>query len=126
MVGTEPPEASDVNLQMEVAKKSARRAARCFTVVYLLLFPFLFGMAWFSPMIFSCSYMPVSMGLSVIFLTSLLPFSIPVSIYLIWSRFFKGNYKKMYLFCFLPILTFIGVFILTDVLRSLLSYLAPH
>lgn len=125
MNNTEHPEA-DMHPQREEEKNSARWAARWFTAIYILLFPICFGMAWFSPMIFSCSFMPVSIGLSVIFLTCLIPISIPVSIYLIWSRFSKGNYKTMYYFCFLPILTFIGVFILTEVLRALLSYLAPQ
>lgn len=121
----EHPEAPNVNSQMKEEKNDARCAARWFTTIYILLFPICFGMAWFSPMVFDCPRMTALVGLSIIFLMCLIPLSVPVSIYLMWSRFSKGHYKKLYIFCFLPIFTFIGASILSEVLMALLRYFVP-
>jgi len=98
------------------SKKCAKRCAVSFTIIYVILFPFLFYMAMLSSMIFDNPHMTTTLGLSIIFTTFCIPLSIPVSIYLMWSRYFQGLYKKTGFFCTLPPLTFGAVYFILDVL----------
>lgn len=120
MVDTEFPEVTDQ--QMEAAKKSARWTARFFTFLYVVLFPFFFYMAMLSPMVFNCSIPAV--GIFNIFFTFLIPLSMPVSVYLMWSRYSQGLYKKTHFFSALPVLVFIAWFILAGALDKLARYFA--
>ena len=89
--------------------KDAKLYATFWTVVYLILLPFACGAALFSGMVFDNNQMTVPIGLTIICLIFLIPISIPVSIYLIWSSYERAEYKKTYVACFMPIFTAIAV-----------------
>ena len=106
-------------------QKSARRCAIGYSVVYsILFFPF-FYMGLLTSMIFDNPRMTTPVGLSIIFLAFMIPLSMLISIYLMWSRYLFGRYEKIYLFCALPPLTFVGVSIIIWVLEALLRYFVP-
>lgn len=107
-----------VSIEQELGKekKSTKRFATIFTMIYVILFPFLFYMAMLSGMIFDNPHMTNTLGLTIIFTTFCIPLSIPVSIYLIWSRYLRGQYKKAVFFCWLPLLTLVVVCFLIEIL----------
>ncbi len=112
----------NVSFCTEKDRKKTKRYAWAATIIYCLLFPFLFMFAAASTMIFDDSSMPVSLGLSIIFLCFCIPLSIPFTFYFVWSRYSQGEYKKSRQFCLIPLYILIGIFIyhvLTDTIRSL-------
>ena len=109
----------------EKNRKNAKHCAVGFTVLYMVLFLPFFYMGLLSSMVFDNPRMTASVGLSIIFLTLLISLSMPVSIYLMWSRYLRGEYKKTRIFCALPIFTFIGVSLITEILGALLRYFVP-
>ena len=106
-------------------KKITKYLAVASTLIYIVLFPFFFYMGLLSSMVFDNPRMTTPVGLSIIFLTLLISLSMPVSIYLIWSRYLRGLYKKALFFCILPLVTFIGVSLITALLETLLRYFVP-
>src|SRR3984957_3259968 len=110
------------SIDIEDERKKTKRYAWIATIVYLVLFPFLFMFAATSIMIFDSPSMSVPFGLSVIFLCFCVPLSIPFTFYFVWSRYSQGEYKKSRHFCLIPFYIFIGTFlyhVLTDTIRSL-------
>jgi hypothetical protein len=106
----------------EQDKRKTKKCAWVATVIYCLLFPFLFMFAAASVMIFDSPSMPVPLGLSIIFLYFCVPLSIPFTFYFVWSRYSQGEYKKSRQFCLIPLYILMGTFIydvVTDTLRSL-------
>jgi hypothetical protein len=79
------------------------------TWIYLILFPVVFYYGLFSAMM-------AFNDATMIFIFTLIPLSMPVSIYFIWSRYLREDYKKARLFCFLPIFTFVGAFFIIEIL----------
>lgn len=106
-------------------KKTTKYLAVVSTFIYIVLFPFFFYMGLLSSMVFDNPRMTTPVGLSIVFLTLLISLSMPVSIYLIWSRYLRGLYKKALFFCTLPLITFIGVSLITALLEVLLRYFVP-
>jgi hypothetical protein len=109
-----------ISSYIESDRKKAKRSAWAATIIYFLLFPFLFMFAAASVMIFDSPSMPVPLGLSIIFLYFCMPLSIPFTFYFIWSRYSRGEYKKSRQFCLIPLYILIGTFIydvLTDTIR---------
>lgn len=105
-------------------RKYAERALIFWTVIYCILFPFLFYMAMFSAMVFDNPSISTTMGLSVMGVVFLIPLSIPVSIYFMWSSYFKRRYKKFWFFCRLPpiiLLVVLSLDILTSLLNKIIS-----
>jgi hypothetical protein len=100
-------------------EKSAKYCAIGWTIVYLLLFPFLFYVALFSIMVFDNPHMTTPVGLLIIFMSFWVPLSIPVSIYLMWSNYSRGQYKRTHLFWGLPFFTFGIVFLLNAIIQKL-------
>lgn len=76
------------------------------TIIYVLLFPFLLGIAFSSLMVFDKPNLSTFFGLMIIFAFFFIPLSIIPSVIFIWSNYSKSKYKKMYFYCFLPVLTF--------------------
>jgi hypothetical protein len=107
------------------AQKTTKYLAVVCTIIYSILFPFLFYMGLLSSMIFDNPRMTVPVGLSIIALTLLISLSIPISIYLTWSRYLRGLYRRAIFFCALPLIVSIGAFIIISLLEALLRYFVP-
>ncbi len=106
----------------EQDRRKTKKRAWVATIIYCLLFPFLFMFAAASAMIFDDPSMPTPLGLSIIFLCFCIPLSIPFTFYFVWSRYSQGEYKKSRQFCLIPMYILMGTFIyhiLTDTIRSL-------
>ncbi len=93
----------NISIDIEDDRKKAKRSAWIATVIYIVLFPFIFMFAATSIMIFDCPSMSVSVGLSIIFLCFCVPLSIPFTFYFVWYRYSQGEYKKSRQFCLLPL-----------------------
>jgi hypothetical protein len=94
-----------------------------FTVLYSILFiPFL-GYAYLSPFVFHSPSATAIRGFVFVFLAWLLPLSIPISIFQMWTNYNKGRYQRIRIFWALPILAVV-VFVLIDILLDFFfSYL---
>jgi hypothetical protein len=93
----------NVSIDIEDERKKTKKYAKMATIIYLILFPFLFMFAATSIMIFDSPSMTVFFGLSIIFLCFCVPLSIPFTFYFVWSQYFQGKYKKSRQFCLLPL-----------------------
>lgn len=93
--------------------QKTKRLATIWTVVYLICFVPLAFFALFTIFVFDGPSVTVPVGLSIIAAAWCIPLSIPVSIYLIWSSYSSGRYKRARYFCALPIIM-IGVFLLVN------------
>ncbi len=98
-------------------QRSTKRLASLSTLVYVLLFIPMAMFAVASIMVFDAPDIPIPVGLSIIFIFCWVPISIPVSLYLIWSRYLNGVYKKCRFYCTLPILTVVIVVILNALIE---------
>lgn len=82
-----------------------------YSTIYVFLFPFFLGMAFLSPMVADSSRV-TSFFLGVtIFMMFCIPLSIPISIYFMWSRYFRKQYDKAHLFSRTPFYVTVIVFI---------------
>jgi hypothetical protein len=95
-----------VNLKNEKSQEIAKYGAIGWTIAYLLLLPYLLMLASMSVMVFDSPYMSEIIGNTIRFLMYCVPLSVPVTIYLIWSNYLKGQYRKSCLFWFLPLIVF--------------------
>ena len=90
------------------------------TAVYVLAFPFLSGMA------FVCSMLaferptetPFTTGV-ILVVMSCVPLSIPVSIYLAWSKYFRNRLDKALVFAGFPVYVFIFMLLICSLLDAL-------
>lgn len=113
---------SDKNLELQTVtynRKNIGWSAIGWTVVYCILFPFLFRMALFSTMVFDNDNMSIPLGLFVIAIALLVPLSIPVSIYFMWSHYVQRCYKKCRFFCWMPVMVFCAACILDFTILAL-------
>ena len=102
------------------ARKKAKRSAWLATIIYLVLFPFLFMLAGASILVFDSPSMPIPLGLSIIFVYFCVPLSIPISVYFVWSRYLRGDYQESRRFCLMPLYFFVALLIyeaFADVIR---------
>jgi hypothetical protein len=89
-----------------------------FTLIYIVLFPLccyiwpLFGLLFDNPRI------ATTFGFWIMSLTLLIPLSMPFSIYFIWSRYRRGLYEQVGLFCGLPLAVFMGIILIVSALLS--------
>ncbi len=107
----------NIPITIEEDRRKTKRCARIVTVIYLVLFPFLFLFAATSVMIFDSPGMSLPFGLPIIFLYFCIPLSIPFTFYFVWSRYSQGEYKKSRRFCLLPVY----IFIIVSTYSSLIS-----
>ncbi len=93
-------------------RSSKKRKLIFFTIVYVLLFPFLFYMALLSAMVSDNPHItPFFVGV-IMLIVFCIPISIPISIYFMWSRYFREQYGKARLFSWIPCYVIGGVFVL--------------
>ena len=90
-------------------RKMAKWAAISSTVLYLILFPFVCYLVLISVLFDIHHDKILFLKLLGMIFQLLIPLSIPVSIYFIWSRYFLEQYKKTYFFCCLPLMTVLVV-----------------
>lgn len=107
-------------IDLEKDKKKTKRCAWVTTILYLIALPFLFMIAVTSIMIFDSPSMSIPFGLSIIFLCFCVPLSIPFTIYLIWSRYSQGKYKKSRQLCLLPLYIVITTFVYNALVDTIL------
>lgn len=90
------------------------------TTIYVLAFPVLLGMA------FVCSMLaferptetPFTIGVIVVVM-SCVPLSVPVGIYLMWSRYFRNHLSKALIFAGLPVYMFAVMLLICGALGTL-------
>lgn len=94
------------------SKKMAKWFILSMTIIYAVIYPFVFFGALFTSVYFLRPDMSSLSILSIILPVFCIPISIPVSIFKMWFKYLARDYKRMSLFTFLPILTSIVVLIL--------------
>lgn len=99
--------------------KGTKYWAIFWTILYIILFPFLFYTAMLTTMVFDNPSMTTAVGISIIIICFFVPLSIPISVFFIWSNYWRAQYKKTRFFCALPILIFGIVFLLNALLQTL-------
>ena len=62
---------------------------------------------------------PFTIGIIVVIM-SCVPLSVPVSIYLIWSRYFRRQSNKALIFAGLPVYVFVFMFLICSMLDTLI------
>lgn len=102
---------------LPILRRCSKICGTICTLLYLILSPFLFYMALLSSMIFAKPSMTIPVGLSIMALIFCIPLSMLISIYLIWSRYNRKEYKKSLLFCALPFSITIVVVIVSSMLQ---------
>ena len=95
----------------EKDRKKSKWYAWSATIIYLFLFPFSLLFAGSSVLIFDSSRISVPVGLSVVFLYLCIPVSMLYTLCLVWSRYFKKEYKLVGKFCLIPLYVLAVTFI---------------
>lgn len=67
-----------------------------------------------SPMVIDGPYTPPFLAALGIFAVFLIPLSLPISIYLMWSRYLRNQYEKARFYSRIPLFVFAGVFLILD------------
>jgi magnesium-transporting ATPase (P-type) len=108
-----PSDSSTEKIVPSLQKRPKWTPTAC-TIIYIILFPFLFYMGMLSPMVVDGTHTPPFLVALSIFAVFLIPLSLPVSIYLMWSRYSRNQHEKARFFSRLPLFTFAGVFLILD------------
>lgn len=90
-------------IEISPEQKKARRFVTIWTCLYIILFPFVFWMSLWSILVFDNPSMTVPIGITIICAFLCVPFSMLVSIWKMWSKYFHEQYDKIYWFCALPL-----------------------
>ena len=87
------------------AKKISKFLGILFALIYALLFiPSLLFIPQLGAFSLDADGVTALGAMLCIFVLAIIPFSMPFSIYLIYSRFAQVKYGQMFFFCFLPLL----------------------
>jgi hypothetical protein len=100
-------------------QKRAKYFALICTAIYILLLPFAAYGALLSPMVFDKPSMTIPIGFILMFLIGCIPLSMLISIWNIWTKYSRGQYRDVRFFCLLPLFTFGAVFLLNALLQTL-------
>jgi len=89
------------------------------TTIYVVVFPVLLGMAFICSMfaLERPTEAPFTIGV-IIFTMISLPLSVPVSIYLMWSRYVRNQPNKALIFAGLPLYAFAAMFFICGILDA--------
>ncbi|HSX13286.1 MAG TPA: hypothetical protein VLE96_02570 [Chlamydiales bacterium] len=89
------------------------------TTIYVIAFPVLLGMAFVCSMLAfeRSSETPLTIGIIIITMSSL-PLSVPVSIYLMWSRYFRNQRNLALIFAGLPFYAFAAMLLICGILDA--------
>lgn len=99
-------------------KSKAKICAVTWTIIYVLLLPLLSYFALLSAMVFDKPDLSILKGLSIVFIISLIPLSLPISIDLMWSSYVSEEYDRTLFFWSVPWLTLISVLALDFIISS--------
>lgn len=99
-------------VHIEADRRKSKRYALGTTIIYLFLFPFSLLLAGASVMVFDSPGTYMVVGLAIISLYLCIALSMPLSLYFIWSRYLRRNYKNALQFCFIPLYVAVITFIL--------------
>ncbi len=99
--------------------RKVRRSVIFWTILYAVLFPLVFCFSLLSTMIFDSPHITAANGLPLIFIFFLLPFSLPLSIDLMWSSYLCKEYRKITFFCMFPLLTFLCICVLVSLIETI-------
>ena len=99
-------------------KSKAKICAVTWTIIYVLLLPLLSYFALLSAMVFDKPDLSILKGLSIIFIISLIPLSLPISIDLMWSSYVSEEYDRTLFFWSVPWLTLISILALDFIISS--------
>jgi hypothetical protein len=89
------------------------------TVLYSQAFLYLLMLGMLSPMMNNSGSMSMISFSTVVFLFFLAPSSIPFSVFYIWVKYWKAEYKKMILYFLLPIFIYVLLFFLSFYVEKL-------
>ncbi len=106
-------------------KKITKYLAIVFTIIYIASFHSCFYLGMASFMIFGSPHSIFPVDLLIVFLMLSISLSMPFSIYLIWSSYRQGLYKKTLFFCVLPSTIYVAVYLIIPALEFLVRYFAP-
>ncbi len=113
------------NLDASLKQKKLKQKLTIYTVIYVVLFPILAYAGWLSPMaVDSPRGASIFLALFIVFIILLMPISVPVSIYLMWSRYCSKKYDKARRFALLPLYTIILVFVMLEITSWLERFLS--
>ena len=101
---------------MSEDKEAAKFFSWLFSVIYILLLPLVFLAAFFWSAASDPSNLPDYIA---VFACALVPFSIPLSIYLMWSNYRKDRYKATLLCCAIPFMAFAVFVAVASVIETL-------
>lgn len=82
-------------------QKKARRFIIIWTWLYMICFPFVLWMTLWSILVFDSPSMTVPIGLSIILACLCIPLSMLVSVWKMWSQYFKKKYRALPFFTFM-------------------------
>ena len=83
-------------------QKNIKKYAQKATTIYSLLFPFLLQFAGMSGMVADNPSISQPVAIAFVCINLCLPLSIPFTLYFIWSRYLRKNYKNCRRCCFIP------------------------
>jgi hypothetical protein len=102
-----------------------RKITKCilvtWTVIYLICFPFIFWASLWSALVFDNPSMTRLIGGIIICLALCVPFSMLVSIWLMWSKYRKAQYRQARWLWILPFFMFALTLLFTAISVSLLD-----
>ena len=87
------------------------------TCIYIVLFPLIFWMALWSALVFDSPGMSISIGLTIIGATFCIPLSMMVSVWKMWSYYFRDEHNKIYRILALPLWAFLFAVIVNIFLK---------
>lgn len=99
--------AEDRVIEISPDQKKVRRFVTIWTCLYLIFFPFIFWMVLWIFLIFDSPSITIFVGLPIICAFLCVPLSMLVSIWKMWSYYFRERYSKVYWFCALPFFVFL-------------------
>ena len=103
-------------------KTGTKYLAIVFTLVYIALFLITCHLLPLLGFLFENPRIATTLGFSIVSLTLLIPLSMPVSIYFIWSKYQQGLHEQVGFFCALPVAVFMGtIFIVAGLLNIIES-----
>ncbi len=105
--------------KLKKAQQKAKRLATIGTVLYLLFFPVFLYFVRFSFFIFDSPSITQTVGFIFVFTWLIFPFTLPVSVYFMWSSYIDQNYKKTQFFFAFPFYVFFICILISELSKEI-------